>query len=58
MNIKKATNSQLSTTESKKKPKRSKQPDQEENHRYGYHMEGGLSAGKGRGREGKGIENK
>ena len=56
MNIKMATNSQLSTTESKKTPKLSKQPDQEENHRYGYHMEGGLSAGKGRGRMGEMIQ--
>ena len=44
MNIKKATNSQLSTTESKtnkqKTVKLSKQPEQEQNHRYGDHLEG------------------
>ena len=42
MNIKKATNSQLSTTESKKnknKNKLSKQLEQEQNHRNGDHME-------------------
>ena len=39
MNIKMATNSQLSTTESKKN-KLSKQPEQEHNHRYRDHLEG------------------
>ena len=36
-----ATNSQLSTTESinKNKNKLSKQPEQEQNHRYGDHLE-------------------
>ena len=36
MNIKKATNSQLST-ESKKQKQLSEQPEQEQNHRYGGH---------------------
>ena len=42
MNVKMTTNSQLSTTESKKKEKSklSKQPEQEQNHRYGDHLEG------------------
>ena len=39
MNIKMATNSQLSTTESKKN-NLSKQAEQEQNHRYGDHLEG------------------
>ena len=44
MNVKKATNSQLSTTESEKKRKEKKnplgkQPEQEENHRNGDQME-------------------
>ena len=39
MNIKRATNSQQSTTESKKN-KLSKQPEQEQNHRYGGYLEG------------------
>ena len=47
-----ATNSQLSTTESRKKkntPKLSKQPEQEQDHRYGDHLEGyQLGGGKGR----------
>ena len=48
MNIKMATNSQLSTTECKKS-KLSKQPEQEQNHRYGDHLEGyQLGGGKGR----------
>ena len=35
------TNSQLSTTESKKKANKiSKQPEQEQNHKYGDHLEG------------------
>ena len=38
MNIKKATNSQLSKSEPKNKL--SKQPEQEQNHRYGGHLEG------------------
>ena len=37
MNIKRATHSQLSTTESKKQ---TKQPEQEQNHRYGDYLEG------------------
>ena len=37
MNIKMSTSSQLSTTESKKL---SKQPEQEQNHIYGNHLEG------------------
>ena len=41
MNNKMTTNSQLSTTEPKKqKQKLSKQPEQEQNHRNGDHMEG------------------
>ena len=43
MNIKKATNSQLSTTESNKythtHTHTCKQPEQEQNHRYGDHSE-------------------
>ena len=49
MNIKKATNSQLSTAESKKKGKLSKQPEQEQNHRYEDHLEG-YQLGEERGR--------
>ena len=45
MNIKKAINSQLSTTEFKNKTKLSKQPEQEQNHRYGDHMEGYQGVG-------------
>ena len=45
MNIKRATHSQLSTTESKKQ---TKQPEQEQNHRYGDHLEG-YQLGGGRG---------
>ena len=41
MNIKKATNSQLSTTESKKQTnKLSKQAEQKQNHRYGDDLDG------------------
>ena len=48
MNIKKVTNSQLSTTESKKK-KLTKQAEQEQNHRYGDHLEGyQLRGGRGK----------
>ena len=39
MNIKMTINSQLSTTESKTN-KQSKQAEQEQNHRYGDHLEG------------------
>ena len=53
MNIKRATNSQQSTTESKKN-KLSKQPEQEQNHRYGDHMEGYQLEG-GRGRMGERV---
>ena len=45
MNIKMATNSQLWTTESKKKYKQS---EQEQNHRYGDHWEGHQQGGEGR----------
>ena len=48
MNSKVTTNSQVSTTEPKKKPTQnelSKQLEQEQNHRNGDHMEGGLSVG-------------
>ena len=49
MNIKRATNSQLSTTKSEKI---SKQPEQEQNHRYDDHLEGNkLGGGRGRTRE-------
>ena len=41
-----ATNSQLSTTECKKS-KLSKQPEQEQNHRYGDHLEGYRWEGEG-----------
>ena len=47
MNSKMTTNSQLSTTETKKQ-KLSKQLEQEQNHRNGDHMEGCLWGGKGR----------
>ena len=40
MNSKMTTNSQLSTTEPKNKNKLSKQPEQEQNHRHGDHVEG------------------
>ena len=46
MNITKATNSQLSTTESKTN-KQSKQAEQEQNHRYGDHLEGSQLGGEG-----------
>ena len=59
MNIKMATNSQLSRTESKTQTKQrsrtgtenklSKQAEQEQNHRYGDHLEG-YQLGGGRGR--------
>ena len=55
MNNKMTTNSRLSTTEPKKiknKNKLSKQPEQEQNHRNGDHMEG-YQQGSGRGRGGK-----
>ena len=55
MNIKMATNSKLSTTESKKtknKNKLSKQLEKEQNHRNGDHMEG-YQSGSWKGREGK-----
>ena len=53
MNSKMTTNSQLSTTESKKKRKLSKQLEQEQNHRNGDHVEG-YQWGEGGGRmEGK-----
>ena len=48
--IKKATYSQLSTTESKKN-KLSKQPEQEQNQRHGDHLEGyQLGGGEGEGK--------
>ena len=53
MNIKKPTNSKLSITESKKE--KSKQPEQEQNHKYGDHLEG-YQLGGGRGRMGKKIQ--
>ena len=50
MNSKMTRNSQLSTTEPKKHPnknKLSKQPEQEQNHRNGDHMEGYQGGGRG-----------
>ena len=48
MNIKKATNSQLSTTKPKKN-KQNRQPEQEQNHIFGDHLEGyQLGGGKRR----------
>ena len=57
MNSKMTTNSQLSTTELKKKNKNklSKQLEQEQNHRNGDHMEG-YQQGRGRGREGGKVQ--
>ena len=61
MNSKMTTNSQLSTTEPKKKKNKIKNKvsklEQELNHRNGDHMEG-CQQGSGRGRGGKGTENK
>ena len=57
MNGKMTTNSQLSTTEPKKKNQKqnlSKQLEQEQNHRNGDHMEG-YQQGSGRGREGEKV---
>ena len=48
------TNSQLSTIQPKKQ-KLSKQPEQEQNHRNGDHLEG-YQWGGGRGREGKKVK--
>ena len=48
MNIKMTTNSQLSTTEPKKqKQKLGKQLEQEQDHRYGGHLEGYQLGGGG-----------
>ena len=62
MNSKMTTNSQLSTTESKKlnktkqtNKKLSKQPKQEQNHRYGDHMRG-YQLAEGRGRIGEKVQ--
>ena len=60
MNSEMTTHSQLSTTEPKRKekkgkPKLSKQLEQEQNHRNGYHMEG-YQQGSGRGREGGKVQ--
>ena len=54
MNIRLAINSQLSITESKKN-KLSKQPEQEQNHRHGDHLEG-YQLGGGKGRMGEMIQ--
>ena len=54
MNIKMATNSQLSTTESKKKQTR-QQLEQEQNHRYGDHLES-YQLGVGGGRMGEKVQ--
>ena len=49
MNIKMTTNLLLSTTESKQQQQKlSKQPEQEQNHRYGDHLEG-YQLGRGKG---------
>ena len=51
MSSKMTTYSQLSTTESKKNKNKntlSKQPEQEQNHRYGDHLEG-YQLGRGKG---------
>ena len=57
MNTKVEKNSQLSTTEPKKKKKNklSKQPEQEQNHRYGNLLEG-YQLGGGRGRMGEKMQ--
>ena len=55
MNSKMTTNSQLLTTEPKIKQKVSKQLEQEQNHRYGDHMEG-YQQGSRRGREGGKVQ--
>ena len=56
MNSKMTTNSQLSTTEPKKKhPKLSKQLEQKQNHRNGDHMEG-YQQGIGRRKEGGKVQ--
>ena len=55
MNSKMTTNSQLSTTELKKKNKLSKQLEQEQNHRNGDHMDG-YQQGSGRRREGEKVQ--
>ena len=51
MNSRMTRNSQLSTTELKQTKKLSKQPEQEQNHRNGDHIE--LSVGRRRGENGK-----
>ena len=55
MNHKMTTNSQLSTNEPKKKNKLSKQPEQEQKHRNGDHMEG-YHWGGGGGRMGEKVQ--
>ena len=56
MNIRRATNSQLSTTESEnEQTKLRKQPEQEQNHRYGDHLEGYQLGGR-MGRMGEKVE--
>ena len=55
MNSKMTTNSKQSTTTSKNKNKLSKQLEQEQNHRYGDHMEG-YQQGKGRRRMGGKVQ--
>ena len=54
MDSKMTTNSQLLTTEPKKQ-KLSKQLEQEQNHRYGDHLEG-YQLGGGRGRMGEKVQ--
>ena len=55
MNSKMTKNSQLLTTKSKKKKsKLSKQPEQEQHHRNGDHMEG-YQQGSGTGRDGEKV---
>ena len=56
MNSKMTTNSPLSTNlKNKTRNKLSKQPEEEQNHRYGDHMEGYQWAG-GRGEWGKKVQ--
>ena len=59
MNSKMTTNSQLSTTKTKKRQKQKlrKQLEQEQKHRNGDHMEG-YHQGREEGNAGKGIGNK
>ena len=55
MNSKMTINSQLSTTEPKKKKKLREELEQEQNHRNGYHIEG-YQQGGGEGRMGEKVQ--